>query len=295
MTTLRISAARHHDTATPHGIGTMNFQLYQIAYDERSRDAVQAGGFRMLDNMAGERRDWYEYWPIRQFLAANTLEDDVWYGFVSPRFGEKTGLDVQAVQAIITGHCAAGQPDIVLFSPQPDMGAYFLNVFEQGELFHPGFMKVAQEVVEALGMQVPLANLVTDSRQIVYSNYFVARKPFWEAWFKITEAIFAMAEDPGTGLGRALSAATSYPGQAQQKVFMIERVASLMLATQAQWRCVAANTFRFAWSGFDAFNRDREMACVSDALKMAFRESHWPEYITAFEKIRAGIRPARNL
>ena len=57
----------------------MNYRLYQIAYDERSREAVQASGFLMLDNMAGERRDWYEYWPIRRFLATESLDDDTWY------------------------------------------------------------------------------------------------------------------------------------------------------------------------------------------------------------------------
>ena len=271
----------------------MNFQLYQIAYDERSRALVQASGFRLLDNMAGERPDWYEYWPIRRFLATQVLEDDTWYGFVSPRFGEKTGLGPREVEAVIAGHCAAGaMPDVVLFSPQPDMGAFFLNVFEQGELFHPGFLKVAQAVVESLGIDVPLATHVTDARQIVYSNYFFARKPFWQAWFRLTEAIFAMAEDPANPLGQALSEATSYPGQAQQKVFMIERVASLMLATQPQWRPASADTFTFAWSSFEAFNRDRDLAVVSDALKMAYRDHPWPEYIKAFENIRARIRPA---
>lgn len=271
----------------------MNFQLYQIAYDDRSHALVQASGFRMLDNMAGERPDWYEYWPIRRFLATETLLDDTWYGFVSPRFGEKTGLGPREVEAEVASHCTGGrQPDIVLFSPQPDMGALFLNVFEQGELFHPGFLKVAQAVVAALGMDVPLATMVTDARQIVYSNYFVARKPFWQAWFRLTEAIFAMAEDPADELGQALSAATSYPGQAQQKVFMIERVASLMLATQSRWQAASANSFRFAWSGFEAFNRDRDLAVISDALKMAYRDKPWPEYIKAFENIRARIRPA---
>ena len=150
----------------------MKFELYQIAYNEQTRDAIPAGGFKMLDNMAGERPDWYEYWPIRMFLAGAALEEDAWYGFVSPRFGEKTGLNARALESIITGYCATGNPDIVLFSPQPDMGAYFLNVFEQGELFHPGFMKIAQDVVRALGMAVPLANLVTDSRQIVSRSTF---------------------------------------------------------------------------------------------------------------------------
>lgn len=271
----------------------MNYRLYQIAYDERSREAVQASGFLMLDNMAGERRDWYEYWPIRRFLATESLDDDTWYGFVSPRFGEKTGLGPREVESAIASHCASGRlPDVVLFSPQPDMGGLFLNVFEQGELFHPGFLKIAQAVVAALGFEVPLATLVTDARQIVYSNYFVARKPFWQAWFQLTEAIFAMAEDADNELGRALSEATSYPGQAQQKVFMIERVASLMLAAQPQWRVASADSFRFAWSGFEAFNRDRDLAVISDALKMAFREHGWPEYMTAYQNIRTRIGPA---
>jgi hypothetical protein len=271
----------------------MKFELYQIAYDERSLEIVRSSGFRMLDNMGRERPDWYEYWPIRRFLSAGTLEDDVWYGFVSPRFGEKTGLGPRQVEEIVASHCGpGGSPDVVLFSPQPDMGALFLNVFEQGELFHPGFLKIAQAVVEALGFDVPLAGLVTDARQIVYSNYFVARKPFWEAWFRLTEAIFAMAEDPAHPLGQALSAATSYPGQAQQKIFMIERVASLMLATQPHWQPASANSFQFAWSGFEAFHRDRDLAVISDALKVAYRAHPWPEYIKAFENIRARIGPA---
>jgi hypothetical protein len=270
----------------------MNIELYQVAYDERTRAMVEASGFRMLDNTAGERPDWYEYWPIRRFLSSRVLQDDTWYGFVSPRFGEKTGLGPREVESVVAGLAAAGDPpDLVLFSPQPDMGALFLNVFEQGELFHPGFLRIAQQVVETLGIHVPLGTLVTDARQLVYSNYFVARKPFWDAWFRLTEAIFAMAEDPAHELGRALTEATHYPGQAQQKVFMIERVASLMLATDPRWRAVPANTFRFAWSGFAAFNHDRDLAVISDALKMAFREHGWPEYITAFENLRKRIQP----
>ncbi|MBL8302592.1 MAG: hypothetical protein JNM26_07460, partial [Ideonella sp.] len=144
----------------------MNFELYQIAYDERSLETVRGSGFRLLDNMGRERPDWYEYWPIRRFLAEDALQDDVWYGFVSPRFGEKTGLGPRQVEEIVASHCTGGrQPDVVLFSPQPDMGAFFLNVFEQGELFHPGFLKLAQAVAEVLGFHVPLATLVTDARQ----------------------------------------------------------------------------------------------------------------------------------
>ena len=60
---------------------TQKINLYQIAYDSKTLKQVQDSGFLLLDNQANERPDWYEYWPIRQFLLAETLEEDAFYGF----------------------------------------------------------------------------------------------------------------------------------------------------------------------------------------------------------------------
>jgi len=268
------------------------FEIHQIAYNALTLATVNASGFKLLDNMANERPDWYEYWPIRHYLLNHTLEENVWYGFFSPRFQEKTGLGFEAVAATITAGCERaqhGMPEVFLFSPQPDMGAFFLNVFEQGEMFHPGLMDAAKQVHAAIGMDAPIDTLVMDSRHIVYSNYFVARKPFWQAWFRLTEAIFAMAEDLAHPLSAALCGGTQYRGISQQKVFVVERIASLMLATQPQWRACSANTFAFAWSAFTSLNGKPELAVMSDALKMAFRECGHPQYIAAYNAIRRGI------
>lgn len=164
--------------------------LFHIAYSDATLKAMPAG-FELLDNMAHERDDWREYWPIRRFLLEQTLDEEAWYGFFSPRFKEKTGLDALHVREFVQAAAANGA-DVCTFSPQPDMGAFFLNVFEQEDLFHPGFLDISQAFVRHAGLDVALRQLVMDSRQIVFSNYIVARPSFWRRWLALNEQLFAL-------------------------------------------------------------------------------------------------------
>lgn len=251
---------------------------------------VKASGFLLLDNNSNLRPDWYEYWPIRNFLKNTTLKDENWYGFFSPRFQEKTGLNSVEIKKIIQGVEEKDKSvDVILFSPQPDMGAYFINVFEQGEMFHPGHMQVAKDVLAAIGIDAPIESIIMDSRQIVYSNYFVAKPSFWKRWLQITESIFSIAETSEHPLHDVLNSGTSYRDGSHQKVFLIERIASLILAIESQWKSVSADTFSFAWSAYPAFNANKFLAYESDALKIAFRESGYPHYMDAYQEIRKKI------
>ena len=94
--------------------------------------------------------------------------------------------------------------DVVSFSPQPDMGALFLNTFEQAEAFDSGMISTYEAVLAKAGQTIPLGRLVMDSRQIVFSNYFVARPAFWRAWLNFNELIFRLAEDDDDPLGASL-------------------------------------------------------------------------------------------
>jgi hypothetical protein len=86
---------------------------------------------------------------------------------------------------------------------------------------------------------------------------------------------------------------TSYPGPggqgAQRKVFLMERAASLLLATQPQWRSVAHNPYGFGWSASRLRQHPTE-AYISDALKMAWREQPFPQYLQAFATVRERFR-----
>ena len=52
---------------------THDIKLYQIAYNAETLEQVHSSGFLVLDNLGNPRPDWYEYWPIRNFLLTQTL------------------------------------------------------------------------------------------------------------------------------------------------------------------------------------------------------------------------------
>lgn len=273
--------------------------LHLIAYDEASH-ALVAPPWALLDNRANPRPDWYEYAPIRQYLQATPLDEQAFYGFFSPKFGAKTGLGHDDVQRFVQAH--AHEADVLLFSPQPDMGAFFLNVFEQGEAFDHGLIAAYEALLAHGGRPVPLRTLVMDSRQVVFSNYFVARPAFWREWLALNELLWRVCEgqDPTApaGLREALTAPTSYQTRgvaAQRKVFLMERAASLILATQPRFRSVAHNPFGFGWS-VSRFRQHPVEAYISDALKRAWRDEPWPQYLQAYvtlrERFQKGELPA---
>ena len=66
-------------------------------------------GFLVLDNSENARPDWFEYWPIRQFLLAKSLDENAFYGFLSPRFQSKTERN-GTVQTVPNG-LASDSPD----------------------------------------------------------------------------------------------------------------------------------------------------------------------------------------
>lgn len=260
--------------------------LYHIAYNAATAASVPSG-FRMLDNLSGLRNDWREYWPIRQFLLNEPMSEHSYYGFFSPRFGEKTGLTYDHVSAFVEQ--AGPEVDVFAFSPQADMGAFFLNVFEQEEQFQPGFVAASQLFFDTIGKPVNLAGVVMDSRQIIFSNYFVARPSFWRAWLTVNEQLFALCEGDDNPVKAAMAEQTAYSGAVQRKVFLMERVASLLLATDSSWSVKAYNPFNLAWSA-SRLNQFKQEAVLSDALKMAIREQGFSDYYEAFAAMRDKLR-----
>jgi hypothetical protein len=260
--------------------------LYHIAYSLQTLTEVPPG-YKLLNNVNSNRNDWREYWPIRRFLLEENLDDECYYGFFSPRFQEKTGLS----HAQVTDFVQAARPDtdVMLFSPQPDMGAFFLNVFEQEELFQPGFITASEVFLEVSGIHLNLALLVMDSRQIVFSNYFVARPKFWREWLMLNEKLFAICEGEDNALKQALVLETGYPGSVQRKVFLMERIASLLLTINPLWRVQAYNTFDCAWSS-SRLNQFKLEAVLSDALKIAMKEQGFHDYRDAFAMLRDKLR-----
>lgn len=212
----------------------MKHNIYQIYYSEQSRNELDPG-FIALDN-TGQRPDWREYWPMRRFLLEETLEEDVLYGFFSPKFKLKTGLDSAEVHAFLND--APDDVDVVTFSPFYDQAAYFANIFEHAAWMHPGIGPLIDEVLELIAPgQNTGTDFVMSSFETIFCNYLVAKPAFWRRWLKDCEQIFQIAEAGANKLAQQLNMPVKHDGDgAPAKVFIIERIASLIIATQRPWR-----------------------------------------------------------
>ena len=258
----------------------MSVRLYHIAYSNESLERAPEG-FHILNNLENPRPDWREYWPIRNFLSSESLDENVYYGFFSPRFREKTGLSFKDVAAFVAD---SGGADAVTFSPQVDVGAFFLNVFVGGDRFTPGFLDMSQQFLDRVGMEASLASLPMDTRTIVFSNFIVAKPSFWRLWFPLCEKVFEIAEnaDGSDLLRNQLIAKTGYKEGVECKVFLIEGIASLVLTLNESLKVRNYNPFLLGWS--EQLHKFDNEAIACDALKLALKERGYAQYRDEFDR-----------
>jgi hypothetical protein len=198
-------------------------------------------------------------------------------------------LNFALVRDFILGSDSA--TEVVLLSPSIHNSAYYLNVFEHGDAEHPGLKQVAQRLLERLGLPSDLDSLVSDSRNTVHANYFIAKPRFWRAWLAINEQMFAIAETPSDALGEALRTPTRYRGgtHVQMKIFIMERIATWLLTCDRSFAVRVRDPF---------VARSRlyklPVAIVCDALKIAFATQGRAQYKDVFLLVR-GLRKLLNL
>jgi len=238
--------------------------IYQILNHYTKAEDLDPG-FAVLDNSSNERPDWFEYWPIRKFLLTESLDEEAFYGFLSPKFKRKTNLSAAAAREFVRRH--SDTIDVALLSQSIHLPAYHLNIFKFGDAAHPGLLRVATQFFKRIGQPTDLNELVTTSRNEVYSNYLIAKPRFWRAWLKITEQLFAFAESPTDPLGAELLKATSYRDRhdVQIKIFIMERIATWILACDSRFVARARDPFV-------ARSRTYKLpgAILCDALKIAY-------------------------
>ena len=257
--------------------------VHQICYSQQTRDSLEPG-FAPLDNMDNPRPDWREYWPIREFLLRTPMLEEAWYGFFSPKFRAKTGLDAATVRGFVAG--IPSDVDVALFSPFFDQIAYPLNIFEQGAMQHADTLSTFRECTLAVSPGTEIDTLVMNSTDPVFCNFFVAKPRFWRAWLAKCEVLFRIAEAGDTALAVRLNGPTNHDGGGvPAKVFVIERIASLMLATEKHWKACAYNAMSLPWSRSPLAGFRLEMAFL-DALKIAYASQLHPQYLEAFHELR---------
>lgn len=270
----------HPPSSTP--TGQRRVEIRQIFYSEATRQQLDSG-FIPLDN-CNQRPDWREYWPIRGFLQQNTLDENTLYGFFSPKFGQKTTLTSAAVREFLA--TVPRDIDVVGFSPFFDQGAVHLNTFEQAATNHANSWPVFEQAVAFVAPGLDPHNVVMDSRHSIFCNYFVATAAFWRRWLAVNEVLFSVAEAGTSALAQLLNAPLPYAnGFVPAKVFVQERVVSLLLLGERHWRTRHFDPLRLPMSGSIISPYPADLL-VLDALKTAAIETGHDNYLKLFQQVR---------
>lgn len=259
--------------------------IHQIFYDEESKSKVMKG-FIPLDNSNYKDNGWFEFSPMLSFLRTTELEDDVWYGFLSPRFFEKTNFSSEYVINLIEkiGHLG----DVALFPTGWDQLSYFLNPWEQGEIWHPGIQEKTQLFLDSSNFKINLKNIVTDTTTSVFSNFIVAKKNYWIEWKKISELFFNYEEST---ISNSYTKYRNSTNKYLMKAFIQERFASLILAT-GKYKTFTPDISTSGAIFSQLFPNDintRRLLITCDILKQRYRQDLSEDLLNSYWKIRNTI------
>lgn len=260
-------------------------RIFQISYSPEIRAALDRG-FEIIGDEKNPRPEWYEYWHIRNFLLSEKLDEKKFYGFFSPKFGEKTNLHSSDVFEFINKN---KEYDVILFSPYLDQIALFTNIIEQGCIAHPELKPVFKILGQKYFNGLDLDLMVNTSADTVFCNYFVAKAPFWHRWFLICEDIYASIENHGGSLSELMAGNTRYKaGSAPIRTFAIERIATLILAFEKSWKVQNYSAHRTA-VGKMSVAKATNMLLALDALKSKYVHTGKFEYISSYLQIRKSM------
>jgi len=171
-----------------------NIKVFQIYFKPELKVHCDPA-FTPLDNTENpkpELREWYVWDKEYENIVKQDLD---YWGFVSWKFKEKTGLTGQQVFDFINAN--PGQ-DVYLFNPCIVNEAVFANSWEQGDIHHPNISVIGNTFLKKIGYgDIDVKGMVLDRHTTVFANYIVGSREFWAKFMEFTRKLFSEADkDP---------------------------------------------------------------------------------------------------
>jgi len=164
----------------------MAVHIHQIFYEDAQREALDPA-FIAYDNRVNPRPEWREYDVFRrEWHAGRCREGDV-TGFVSWKFGTKTGIAGRTFVEFIERNPVA---DVWFVHPHRVEPRPFTSIWQQAEVHHPGIIGLAQKILDAVGVAVDLASLEQPREQILFCNYWAGTRRFWNEYMAFCEPVY---------------------------------------------------------------------------------------------------------
>ncbi len=167
--------------------GKPSVKIWQIFY-EPGQIANLDLDFEPYDWLCNPHPEYTETLHFINLHKSGKYREADYTGIVSNKFGFKTGLTGERFIQFIKNNPGY---DVYFVNPFPELGYFWLNVWRQGEFRHPGLIKLAQKLFEITATPVKIDSLGrNDQTTLLYSNYWVGNKKFWDAFMSFLIPLF---------------------------------------------------------------------------------------------------------
>jgi len=162
------------------------------------------------------------------------------WGVLSWKFQQKAQISVNQFKQFAHEKFKSGY-DCVFVNPMIGQEAVFINVWEQGQVSHPGMRTIAK-FLESQGRIHPSVAMLRES--FTFCNYFVATPRFWTSYFDFSDRAISLLESEArqdSEVGTIYSGSANYVKDPEltMRPFILERMLSSFLITQRIFKVAA--------------------------------------------------------
>lgn len=217
--------------------------IHQIYYDDSQRPALDRA-FVPYDNRSNPDPTWREYHVFRSEYLRGCIPAEGVTGYVSWKFGRKTGATGAAFRDFIRRHPGH---DVYCISPPGIEPLSFRNVWLQGEHHHPGIIRLARTVFQRVGIECDPETVHMPTGRVLYCNYWAGSRRFWDRYMAFCEPVRdCLLHGLDDADRRLLHSRADRLIDACYIPFIMERLFSTLLAVAADISCASWDAARDA-------------------------------------------------
>lgn len=205
----------------------MNVKLFEICFEERQLGNVDPL-LTPFDNTKNEQPELREYHNFhRLFDEGHTKDLDLWGAF-GPRWNRKLRYSAQEIFNAIENNPGN---DVYIFNHARIVNALTYNVWDQGEIFHPGITKVAKYALNAAGYNHQKVSVLMTDHDTCYCSYFIATNEFWKEYLDFLDMIKKRLDNLPDDLNKIYKGSANYSRDRKLNLFpfIVERLFSTFL------------------------------------------------------------------
>ena len=170
----------------------MNLILYQAYYDNNQLPILDST-FTPYDNTENAKPELREY-PMWKNLLEKHKDTDVYWGLLSWRWMQKTELPSSEFRDWIL---ANPDYDVYHMDPSLEVTANYVNLWVQGDQWHPGMLKFANRLFPKIGITEKAEELVYKSDDFATCNYYIGNSKFWTEWLTFLDNTLEICRGDG--------------------------------------------------------------------------------------------------